>query len=190
MTRQTTWQCLSCGEQHGDQFATCWKCDTNRNGDRNQDFLVSEPASECHHAGDVQLPTLQLPAITYFSIPPCIWLSLLVSTFNDRDRSADVAQFPDFSFSMAEIVALVCGIVMIGIPVAFTMARMMCLCIMRGLQVPNRYPEVMLSMFRLPVDLRLQHSWFVPVYYGSIVAMILLPFGFATWHMLRSIPLA
>ena len=195
MTPQTVWQCPTCDEQHEDQFDTCWKCGTNRIGGRNQNFRVSEPASENDQApdsaGDDQLPTLQLPTITYFSIPPFIWLSL-VNTFNDLQHWPNVAQIPDFSFSMTEIVVHVCATVLIGIPIFFTMVRMLFLCIMRRLQMPHRFPEAlwMLSMFRLPVDLRLRHSWFVPVYYGSIIAMIILPFGIATWHVLRSIQMA
>jgi hypothetical protein len=189
VTGQTIWQCPTCGEQHEGQFDTCWKCGTNRTGRRNQNFHVSEAASEnvqsLDSADDVQLPTLQLPTITYLSIPPFIWISL-ANMFNRLQRGPNIPQISDFSIPTAEIVVDVLACVLIGIPCFFTMARFMFLCIMRR---QKWAPEVtwILSMFRLPVNLCQQHSWFVPLYYGSIVAMFIVQFGFTVWHLASTI---
>ena len=32
------WKCPSCGEQLEEQFDTCWKCGTNRDGGRSDNF--------------------------------------------------------------------------------------------------------------------------------------------------------
>jgi hypothetical protein len=45
----------------------------------------------------------------------------------------------------------------------------------------------MLSMFRLPERLRRTQHWFVPVYYGSIVALVIAPMAIVAWRLLRFI---
>jgi len=191
MTDQQNWQCPTCGERHEGQFETCWKCGSNQTGSRNQDFHVSEPVSEndqlLDSEDDVQLPTLQLPGITYFSIPPLIWISV-VCTFIDFERNPIVPGIPKSSVSKVEIVVLVFVFALIGIPILFTMTRFLFLCLIRRLQMLKNFPLLwMLTMFRLPVNLCRNHSWFVPVYYGSLVALFILEFGRAAWHFARTI---
>ena len=186
------WQCPNCGEQHPNGFDICWKCGSDPAGDRDPDFQVSEPVREEDQApetitADTPLPALQLPAITYFSIPPYIWLTLIMA-FNRLEHLAG-NQVPDLSPSPIDIVVCCFAVVLIGIPSFFTMAHAMFFCIVRRKNPSNSLAELLwkLSMFRLPETLRRSQRWFVPVYYGSSVALLIAPLGYGAWRLLQSI---
>jgi hypothetical protein len=78
---------------------------------------------------------------------------------------------------------------LIGVPAFFTIIRAAFLCITRQ-QIPSSWMVQvlwMLSMFRLPERLRRTQHWFVPVYYGSIVALVIAPMAIFAWRLLRFI---
>ena len=180
------WHCLNCGEQHDDGFQTCWKCGSNPAGDRDPDFRVSEPVGEQDQAPDsasdeTQLPIPRLPAVTYFSIPPYIWICLAMM-LNDLEHLTST-QGPAFPPSPFEIVVGAIAAVLIGIPIFVTMARPMFFGIMRRRKPLNPFRDSlseffwMLAPFRLPESFRESHRWFVPIYYGSLVALLVVPLG-------------
>ena len=190
MSMQTVWQCPNCGERHHDGFDVCWKCGSDPAGNRDPGFRISEPAREHDQAldppaQDIQLSPLQLPTVTYFSIPPYIWI-FLIMMFNDLEHLA-ANQVPDFSLSPMEIMVYCIAMVLIGIPMFFTMVRAMFLCIIRRHNLSNSMAELLwiLSMFRLPEAIRRSQRWFVPIYYGSIGALLIAPLAFGAWRLTR-----
>ena len=190
MTVHTTWQCPNCGETHDGQFDTCWKCGSNPTGDRDSDFHVSEPVHDQDQAPDspteeTQLPILQLPTVTYFSIPPFIWISLVGNFYEFQNLVAN--QVPDFSLSTTEIAVTAIYTVLIWIPIFITMVRFMFLCIVRRHRLSNGFAVLfcILSMFRLPDSFFRMHRWFVPIYYGSIAALFVAPLCFAAWRLIH-----
>lgn len=172
------WQCPDCSEQHEDSFGICWKCGADPAGNRDPDFGVSEPARDEDQAPETPVkdarPSLELPAITYFSIPPYI-CTLLILMVNDLGRAAvDRVSVP----SALQIVVGCVGAVVIGIPVLVAIARVMFTCTSRRI-VTRSVSEAlwMTSMFRLPASISQSHPWFLPMYYGSIGALVIVPFG-------------
>jgi hypothetical protein len=165
----TMWQCPNCGEEHHDGFDICWKCGSDPAGNSDPDFHISEPIREQDQTpdfptNDKQLPSLELPTVTYFSIPPYICISLIMM-FNDLEHFA-ANQVPDFSLSPIDILVYFIATVLIGIPIFIAMARAMFLCIIRRQNLSNSLTELlwMLSMFRLPETIRRSQHWFVPAH--------------------------
>lgn len=190
VTIPTMWQCPNCGEKHHEVFHLCWKCGSNTAGDRDPDFRISEPVREQDQTPDsptedTQLPALQFPSVTYFSIPPYICVSLIMMLKDLAHLAAN--RMPDFAPSPIEIVVYCIALALIGIPMFFTMVRAMFFCIIRRRNLSNSLAELlwMLSMFRLPESIRRSHRWFVPVYYGSIGALLIAPLGFAAWRLIQ-----
>lgn len=189
MTANAKWQCPNCGEEHDKRFDTCWKCGTDSAGDRDPEFQVSEPVGEPDQAPDsptdqTQLPDLQLPTVTYFSIPPTIWICLAVMP-RDLQRFA-AHRMLEFSPSPGEIVVQAIVAVLVGIPIFLTMVRAWFLCIIRRYNASNGLAELLwiLSMFQLPESFRRRHGWFVPVYYGSLGALFIAALGFVGWCLI------
>ena len=184
------WQCPTCAEQHEDQFDTCWQCGTVSTGSPSPDFCISEPAIEQDRlpdspADDSQLPLLRLPTITYFSIPPVLWLSLatLIADIQPLSRHLPI----EATISPTQIVLLVMAELLVGIPIFFAMVRGFFHCIVRKKIGGNSLSNFLwlLTVFRLPELFHHKHCWFVPVYYVSIGAYVIIPFVAIVWKMVH-----
>lgn len=191
MTAETTWQCPNCGEEHPHEFETCWKCGTSRAGDRDPEFVVSEPVRELDQAaepppGEAELPSLQLPLVTYFSIPVCIGLFVARAIVVALDLK--LGQASVFSWSPIDVLLYCIGLLSIGIPMLAVTFRAMYLCLMRRRRPPTGVAALwwLLSMIQFPEDLRQSHRWFVPVYYGSFVVWLLTPPILLAWQLVRA----
>ena len=175
------WNCLNCSETHDDQFDACWKCGSTRDGQRNPESRLAEPVEG--HAqstrADGESPSLRLPAVTYFSIPVYLWYAAIRLLFQLADfPSARPYEWPATPAGWVVQIAVIVGTTFfIGIPIFA--------CIVRALYrfISRRTPGgiEMLSMFLLPQEFRSKHRWFVPIYYGSILAAVLLPVACAIW---------
>lgn len=175
------WQCPDCGETHEDQFATCWKCGTTPLGARDGAFRVSEPIEAKDQAPvapgeEDELPSLELPAFTYFSIPLLIWTYLVFGLL-----AAPNEFIMERQPSPLRVALDIMAGVLVSIPMGIVMLRWMFFQLIRRhkLRGAQDWP---LKMFRLPQTLRERHRWFVPVYYGSFVALPVGFFGIVIWH--------
>lgn len=186
MNVPTLWQCPNCDEQHHDEFDICWKCGSDPAGNRDPDFHMSESATELDQTpesptSDTQIPSLRLPNITYFSIPPYTWFCLYMM-FNDFEASLS----PVLHQSPITIVVYCFASVLISIPMGFTMVRA---SFHRRHNLSSNLADALwlLSVFRLPESIRESQRWFVLVYYGSIGAMLVASLGLMGWNMIRFI---
>lgn len=172
------WNCPSCSEQHEDQFDACWKCGFQLDGGRSSAGPHVEAAGHDSPSEDdfSKQPDIRLPTLTYFLIPIWIWFQIIRWLYsNPRGQP----QLPTTAAGWAiEIVGLVLAC-FVGIPVVASMVRASYVSITRRIPGGIR----MFSMFVLPQEVRARHAWFVPVYYGSIVACFVLPWAFAIWQI-------
>jgi hypothetical protein len=177
------WQCSTCTESHGDSFDTCWKCGTSSTGDRNPNFHISEPATAQDQGADSPaeatcLPVMQLPIVTYFAIPPCIWLDIVIMVQNEPffpDRLQ-----PDFRISPTAIILWSVAMLLVEIPIFCVFIRGIFLRLIRRQIGEGWWSDVVwsVSTFRLPASFHHKYRWFVFVYYASIVAYVVVPLGF------------
>jgi len=183
------WHCPNCGEQHEGNFDICWKCGSDPDGDRDPDFQVSEPVTESDQAlvspaGQTERPDLQLPTVTYFSIPPFMLLTLVMlfrqqPTFNQ----VTLASMGQIEFALA-VIFMVIFMALVGIPVWVAGVRGMFLY-HRHRNGPATMADLLwiLMMFRLPEGFCRTHRWFVFVYYGSLVTAFIGHLGVGGWHL-------
>lgn len=182
------WTCPNCGEEHDDRFETCWKCGTDASGDSDPNFHVSEPIADQEQDGDSasnedELPSLALPALSYFSIPPFIWIRLAM-LFNDPEKMVAL-RMHDLSWSPIDIVSYSLAMILIGMPMLFVVVRAGWICTVRQKGPSNSSESLLwlLSIFRLPEDFCSSHRWFVPVYYLTIAIMLTVPFVISLWQL-------
>jgi hypothetical protein len=180
------WQCFNCGEQHEEQFEQCWKCGSNRAGQRTPYFEISEPVTQMDQAPatdrDDALPEIELPTITYFSIPPFLWINWVGLASVPCSVPLDLA--PRFS-SAGFLLEIVFG-VLVGIPVFVAIVRATWVPFFRR-QKPDYFEGLnrFFATFRLPASLAKSYRWFVPVYYGSLIAIVPMFFALVLWRFLR-----
>ncbi len=185
------WNCPCCDEKHQSVFDTCWKCGSNRTGEVDPEFRISESVREQDQAiatitSGTELPSLQLPVLTYFSIPPVLCLGLILQ-FNKIQQLRN-NQIPEIALSPFEIVMVCALFILVLVPISFTMCRQaLTIFRTRRFDPSNIFSEYLffLSMFRLPESIGKSHRWFVPVYYGSFIAIMFAPIGAAAWLLTR-----
>lgn len=196
----TTWQCPNCGEQHREEFEVCWKCGTNLVGQRDPGFRISEPVRERDQMPESppdsqELPILQLPLITYFSIPPLMCYSLFTThkfleqldSMHKSIELFDSTQLPGFRFSLADIAVYCIAMVLIVIPGMVTVVRAEIYRIVHRHKFSSHASEIKwnLSMYRFPESMKRSYGWFVPIYYGSVAAWVIMLFVLLAWHFFR-----
>lgn len=193
MNVPATWQCPNCGEQHREEFDFCWKCGTNLVGQRDPEFRISEPIRESDQASESphdcrELPVLQLPLITYFSIPPLLCYSLF--TMRKLVEQLVSREMPNFRFSLADIAVYCIAIILIVIPGIMAMIRAEFFRIIRRQEFSSRAAAMnwSYSIYQLPESVRRSYRWFVPIYYGSIATWVIGLFVLTAWHFLRQVP--
>lgn len=168
------WQCPNCNEQLEPQFESCWKCGTRPDGEREPEFVISEPV-RAEDQAEVQtaVPTrLELPAVSYFAIPVYVLVLLAGSIWHSAFRTDTFDGVG--SISAFEIVVLVAFAGILGIPIALLWMKSLFQSVRNG-SSRSYFAEVawLLSVFRLPDSIRRKHRWFVPVYVGAL-------YGFCT----------
>ncbi len=149
------WQCL-CGEQHEDQFETCWKCGTMRSGGNDPEFSPLKSATEEDQAPDLisekfDLPSLQLPRISYFAIP--IFLLGLAAIMLGQARSVSGNSHTVFfspGHSPLEAVVIVFGMLFIAIPMGIILLRGLFLRTMRKQFASANFSDFW-AWYRLPL---------------------------------------
>jgi hypothetical protein len=182
------WRCPNCGEQHDDGLDVCWQCGSDIAGNRDPGFcragsVDTQGQTPDASAVETELLSLELPTLTYLSVPLCIWISLIV-VFHDLEALSD-RRVPDSPLSPSHMAAYGTLTILIGIPVFFTIVRAAFLCIMRR-QIPSSWMVQvlwMLSMFRLPEHFWRTQRWFVPVYYGSIGTHLVAAIAYCAWRL-------
>lgn len=95
------WKCPKCGEQHESQFGICWNCGTSSDGvrDASIDFAetVDDQGEAAADSGEfTSLGDFQLPTITYYGIPPYLWLSCRVERGRCPLAESSCVQFLSF----------------------------------------------------------------------------------------------
>lgn len=184
------WQCPNCAEQHEDTFDTCWKCGANSTGTRNPDFHVSKPATaedqSPERVEEPQLPALRLPTVTYFAIPPCLWMNLAIQI---QEFPADLSHLEArLSLSPTKIIVIAITVLFVGIPIFVELLRDYYVIISRKRRGRGYFSEAfrLLSIFLLPEPLRRNHRWFGLIYYVSIIAYVFLPIFMFVWQSVQA----
>ena len=192
MNVPTTWQCPNCGEQHCEEFDVCWKCGTNLVGQRDPEFRITEPVRDLDQAlespsNSQELPVLQLPLVTYFSIPPVLCYSLF--TMHKILDSFDSTQMPGFPFSLTDIAVYSIAMVLIWVPGMITVIRAVTYLCVHKHKFSSRAAESKWhnSIYRLPESARRSYPWFVPIYNYSLDAWLIVSIGLIAWRLLQLI---
>ena len=120
------------------------------------------------------VPSTELPTITYISIP--LFIGVFLVEMAIRYVGVDMGM-PEETPSPLAIATLCLAIPTIGVPVFVAMVRLVYSSISRARHSASDPRNVrsllrMLSMFRLPRSICRSYRWFVPLYYGSLVAML------------------
>jgi hypothetical protein len=178
MTACPNWTCVNCGDSHGHEFDTCWKCGTECSGAANSDFEISEPVEAVDQAPDPEVGVTEspkLPNFTYFCIPVCIVLFLIEALLSVSQLNANPAG--NVFWSPTSIIVGVFSTVLVGLPVFFTLCGEIFTIVIRP-QEAQDWTTMMrrfLGMIELPASIRLSCPWFVPTYYGSILVVAIAP---------------
>lgn len=186
------WRCPYCREKHDGVFDVCWKCGSDAVGNSEPGFcspgvIIAQDQTPDAPVDSKDLPSLELPTVTYVCLPLFVWTCLIIM-FHDLE-SLSAGRVPDSPLSPSRMAAYGITTILIGIPMFFTIVRAAFPCIMRR-QIPSSWMVQvlwMLSMFQLPERLRRTQRWFVPLYYGSMGALLIAPMAFCAWRLARFI---
>ena len=173
------WHCPTCGEEHSDSFDACWRCSGDHDGNRERNSDAGrresiEAVASRLREDPTSVPSTELPTITYISIP--LFISVFLVEMAIRYVGVDMGT-PEQTPSPLAIAALCLAIPTIGVPVLVAMVRVVYSSISRARHSASDPWNAMsllqmLSMFRLPPSICRSYRWFAPLYYGSLVAML------------------
>jgi hypothetical protein len=119
------WVCPACAESLDEEFDTCWKCGTDRAGGKSAEFVIDEPVEDrgqdAESADDHPGRQIQLPDITYYSIPIwCCWAAVQISTQRFNYVQGADGRLPPLALNLLVMTAF---ILVIGLPLLIATLR-------------------------------------------------------------------
>jgi hypothetical protein len=170
------WACPACAESLDEAFDTCWKCGTDRAGNKNSAFAIVEPVEEPGQAvesvDDQRGKQIQIPDITYYTIPVwCCWAA--VRTTMQLYEYVPGAVWPSPPTTL-DILVMAAFALVIGLPLLFAALQIFRNRI-HDRRMPWQFLWDFLGVLRPPRQIRHRYRWFGVIYYSSIVAYLLSP---------------
>lgn len=163
------WICERCGEEHGHQFAKCWKCGADQGGRQDDEFDVADPPDDDRVITiDRPIRPESFPTHVYYAAPLILGLWLV-----SHAGALRLDRIHRLTWTPLDLVLAVAFFISVVLPVTSTIADVVAFDRKRLAQNQPLSERRLLGLFRLPDLIQEKHSWFPAFYYGSLVLSLL-----------------